>query len=1504
MTKNINFVSHKKSKVKLENGKPQLPSASALVEGEIAINYAKDVETLSIKNESGTVVTFSSDNYFKNQYLAWEKGTELGSAKIIGNSGITSGNFAISEGCRTVASGHSTHAEGNQTSATSIYSHAEGFATLASGSYGSHAEGQGTSATSMNSHAEGQNTLASGASSHAEGESTIASGSYSHAEGQNTLASAMGGHAEGHATSATTNSMPGVHAEGFQTKASDGGAHAEGISTSAIGQGSHAEGSGTTAYTTASHVEGHNTRTYGIAAHAEGSGSNAISDQSHAEGIDTTAQGKASHAEGSGTTTNGVGAHSEGQRSSATSISSHAEGAFTLASGEYSHAEGYQTSATSMYSHTEGNYTLSNNYSSHAEGTYSVASGEYSHAEGYYTIASGDSSHAEGSNTSALTDSSHAEGNTTLASGANSHAEGNSTSALTANSHAEGQNTIANGDSSHAEGSNTIASGYTSHAEGMSTEAKNAFEHASGKFNISSTESVNFGHSGNTLFSVGNGDYDSELGQVVRHNAFEIRQNGDIYLTKDGQDVKLQDKLIDANNYYTKSETSGATELTTAFAGKSNTGHTHDDRYYTESELTGSSTSVVVAKAASATTAASAAVANSVALSNVTGADDLKAIETITGTSGLLKKTAANKWSLDTNSYSTTAVAVTGATYNTTNKTIDLKNAAGTVVSTVDATAFIKDGMVSNVEVKNVASSGTCLVITFNTDAGKDAINIPISQIFDASNYYTKADLTGSSTTVVVAKASSATTAASAGSVALSNVSGADDLKAIEALTGTSGLLKKTAANTWALDTTSYSSATQVSTALGNKVDKVSGKGLSTNDYTTDEKNKLSGIAAGAEVNQNAFSNIKVGSTTVAADSKTDTLEISGSGIINITADATNDKITISASNAVTSVAGKTGAVTLAKSDVGLGNVDNTADANKTVKAATSAQTADTAKAVALSGVTNADDLKAIEALSGTSGLLKKTAANSWSLDTTSYSSATQVNTALAGKSNTGHTHDDRYYTESELTDLSTTVVVAKAASATTAASAGSVAWGNVTGKPDSYTPSAHNQASNTITAMTGYAKASTAAAIASGDTLNAAIGKLEKALDGKQPSGSYVTTGRKVSTASGLTGGGDLSANRTIGLATVGTAGTYYRVVVDEYGRVTSGNTTDANTNYYTTGLTVSTAETSNTITVKGNNSAVSGTAVLNSATTSAAGLMSKADKSKLDGVSAGAEVNQNAWSKIKINAESTTIDANTSTDTLTVSAGTFVTLTSDATNDKFTIGVSTGTSSSTLARGDHKHDSTYQAKGSYLSATTKYAGSSETGGAATSANKLNTNAGNTTTPVYFSGGVPTALSYTIAKSVPSDAKFTDTTYTFDGTYNASTNKAATVSTVTNAIGALDASLTGSAGAGKTLTAFSQTDGKVTATFGNISITKSQVSDFAHNQASNTITAMTGYAIASASGAVATSDSLNTAVGKLEKRLAILEAAIGGMTLVKLTSARYEALTTKDPNTMYIIND
>ena len=80
---------------------------------------------------------------------------------------------------------------------------------------------------------------------------------------------------------------------------------------------------------------------------------------------------------------------------------------------------------------------------------------------------------------------------------------------------------------------------------------------------------------------------------------------------------------------------------------------------------------------------------------------------------------------------------VNAAGYNSTLKQIELKHGS-TVVATVDATAFIKDGMVSNVTI-----SDGYLVISFNTDSGKEDIRIPISDIFDASNYYTKSDADG-----------------------------------------------------------------------------------------------------------------------------------------------------------------------------------------------------------------------------------------------------------------------------------------------------------------------------------------------------------------------------------------------------------------------------------------------------------------------------------------------------------------------------------------------------------------------------------------------------------------------------------------------------------------------------------------------------------------------------------------------------------------------------------------
>lgn len=80
--------------------------------------------------------------------------------------------------------------------------------------------------------------------------------------------------------------------------------------------------------------------------------------------------------------------------------------------------------------------------------------------------------------------------------------------------------------------------------------------------------------------------------------------------------------------------------------------------------------------------------------------------------------------------------------------------------------------------------------------------------------------------------------------------------------------------------------------ALNTKVDKITGKQLSTEDYSTADKNKLAGIAAGAQVNT---------VTGIKGDAETSF---------------------------------RTGNINLTKANIGLSNVNNTADSNKPVSAA------------------------------------------------------------------------------------------------------------------------------------------------------------------------------------------------------------------------------------------------------------------------------------------------------------------------------------------------------------------------------------------------------------------------------------------------------------------------------------------------------------------------------------------------------------------------------------------
>lgn len=181
----------------------------------------------------------------------------------------------------------------------------------------------------------------------------------------------------------------------------------------------------------------------------------------------------------------------------------------------------------------------------------------------------------------------------------------------------------------------------------------------------------------------------------------------------------LNDRKLDASaytptdlsDYYKKEETSGKTDLNTAFGLKANatdlTAHISDNiKHITSDERT---------KWNNATTT----------------------LATHTGDSTVhITAEERTKWN----------GKISNARYNSKDKKIYFYSGATTEkpVANIDATDFIKDGMVSNVEIKDVANSGSCLVITFNTDANKQAINIPISTIFNPANYYKKSETSGS----------------------------------------------------------------------------------------------------------------------------------------------------------------------------------------------------------------------------------------------------------------------------------------------------------------------------------------------------------------------------------------------------------------------------------------------------------------------------------------------------------------------------------------------------------------------------------------------------------------------------------------------------------------------------------------------------------------------------------------------------------------------------------------
>ena len=118
--------------------------------------------------------------------------------------------------------------------------------------------------------------------------------------------------------------------------------------------------------------------------------------------------------------------------------------------------------------------------------------------------------------------------------------------------------------------------------------------------------------------------------------------------------------------------------------------------------------------------------------------------------------------SFSANNETVLASKFAGATWNSTDKKIyfyDNASATGTALAYIDGTDFVKDGFLQSVTIENKVISGEsvpCLVFIWNTDAGIQETDIPLSGIFDPTNYVsvdTFTAYTAATDTVIAGKA-------------------------------------------------------------------------------------------------------------------------------------------------------------------------------------------------------------------------------------------------------------------------------------------------------------------------------------------------------------------------------------------------------------------------------------------------------------------------------------------------------------------------------------------------------------------------------------------------------------------------------------------------------------------------------------------------------------------------------------------------------------------------------
>lgn len=500
------------------------------------------------------------------------------------------------------------------------------------------------------------------------------------------------------------------------------------------------------------------------------------------------------------------------------------------------------------------------------------------------------------------------------------------------------------------------------------------------------------------------------------------------------------------------------------------------------------------------------------------------------------------------------------------------------------------------------------------------------------------------------------------------------DLRKIKIGDGTSTIAELTFANLTPEEVQSLISAASHSHSNKSILD------ATTASFTTTLLNKLNGIAAGAQVNQNAFSKVTVGSTTVEADTATDTLTLVGSNV-TITPDATNDKITFTVANGSTSTKG----IVQLTDSTSSTSTTTAATPNSVKSAYDRASTAITNAATAQS--TADSKIGSVSLASGT---------NNGTLKLTVDGTATD-NIAVKGLGSAAYTASSAYATSAQGTKADNAMP-----------KSGGTFTGAVTLNAD---PSSALGA-----ATKQYVDSQITSKIAASDAM---------VFKGTLGTGGTVTAVPTTGVVKGdtykiITAGTYAGSSCKIGDLIIALNSGSIEATTTNWAYVPSGNENETTIKYSTTTQNLTTSAKTGAITLaegatkQVDTSVSSGSTSTNLPTTAAVasyvdgqiGNVNTSLSSHTGNTTVhitadertkwnSAEPNQNAFSNVVVG--STTVAADSKTDTLTLVAGSNVTITPDATNDKITIASTNTTYSAgtglTLSGTQFKHSNSVTA-------------------------------------------------------------------------------------------------------------------------------------------------------------------------------------------------------------------